>query len=148
MFRPAVVSNKNKKRTNQILTVSLSGYTQVRHSIQESCPSLLRLKGQEVSRLKEALYRIWCGVNRLGDSCVNRLDDTSAFIYTAGLSGVSRGGFWLPGNPPDRDFCLNQGLHALLAPSFTSHLNCRLLETPLRPTLDTPLRSSIVNPAG
>ena len=27
----------------------------------------------------------------------------------------------------------------LLAPTFTSHLNLRLLETPLRPTLDTPL---------
>ena len=33
--------------------------------------------------LKEALYRIWCGVNRLGDSDVNRLGDTSAFVDTA-----------------------------------------------------------------
>ena len=30
--------------------------------------------------LKEALYRIWCGVNRLGDSGVKRLGDTSAFV--------------------------------------------------------------------
>ena len=29
---------------------------------------------------KEALYRIWCGVNRLGDSGLNRLGDTSAFV--------------------------------------------------------------------
>ena len=30
--------------------------------------------------VKEALYRMWCGVNRLGDSGVNRLGDTSAFV--------------------------------------------------------------------
>ena len=35
-------------------------------------------------QIKEALYRIWCGVNRLGDSGVNRLGDTSAFVNTAG----------------------------------------------------------------
>ena len=34
--------------------------------------------------LKEALYRIWCGVNRLGHSGVNRLGDTSAFVNEAG----------------------------------------------------------------
>ena len=33
---------------------------------------------------KEALYRIWCGVNRIGDSGVNRLSDTSSFVNTAG----------------------------------------------------------------
>ena len=33
---------------------------------------------------KEALYRIWCGVNRLGDSGVNRLGDNSAFVNPAG----------------------------------------------------------------
>ena len=30
--------------------------------------------------LKEGLYRIWCGVNTLGDSGVNTLGDTSAFV--------------------------------------------------------------------
>ena len=30
--------------------------------------------------VKEGLYRIWCGVNRLGDSGVNTLGDTSAFV--------------------------------------------------------------------
>ena len=29
---------------------------------------------------KEGLYRIWCGVNSLGDSGVNTLGDTSAFV--------------------------------------------------------------------
>ena len=29
---------------------------------------------------KESLYRIWCGVNTLGDSGVNTLGDTSAFV--------------------------------------------------------------------
>ena len=30
--------------------------------------------------VKEGLYRIWCGVNTLGDSGVNTLSDTSAFV--------------------------------------------------------------------
>ena len=30
--------------------------------------------------IKEGLYRIWCGVNRLRDSGVNTLCDTSAFV--------------------------------------------------------------------
>ena len=34
--------------------------------------------------LKEALYRIWCGVNRLGD--------TSAFVITAGQLLLTRRG--------------------------------------------------------
>ena len=38
--------------------------------------------GVWMKSLKEALYRIWCGVNWLADSGVNRLDDTSAFVNT------------------------------------------------------------------
>ena len=30
--------------------------------------------------VKEGLYRIWCGVNTLGDSGVKTLGDTSAFV--------------------------------------------------------------------
>ena len=30
--------------------------------------------------IKEGLYRIWCGVNSPGDSGVNTLGDTSAFV--------------------------------------------------------------------
>ena len=37
-----------------------------------------------VNPFKGALYRIWCGVNRLGDSGVNRLSDSSAFVIPAG----------------------------------------------------------------
>ena len=37
-----------------------------------------------LASLKGALYRIWCGVNRLGDSGVNRLGDISAFVNPAG----------------------------------------------------------------
>ena len=40
----------------------------------------------------EALYRIWCGVNRLGDSGVNRLGDTSAFVSMAGQLLLTRRG--------------------------------------------------------
>ena len=38
----------------------------------------------------EALYIIWCGVNRLGDSGVNRLGDTSVFVNTAGQLLLTR----------------------------------------------------------
>ena len=34
--------------------------------------------------IKEGLYRIWCGVNRLGDSGVHTLGDSSAFVNLAG----------------------------------------------------------------
>ena len=54
-----------------------------------------------------------------------------------------QGGFGLPGNPPSPGhdlFFKSGGVTPLLAPTFTSHLNLRLLEPlPLRPTLDTPL---------
>ena len=43
-------------------------------------------------QLKEALYRIWCGVNRLGHSGVNRLGDTSAFVNTVGQLLLTRRG--------------------------------------------------------
>ena len=49
---------------------------------------------------KEGLYRIWCGVNRLGDSGVNRLGDsgvhtlgdTSEFVNPAGQLLLTRRG--------------------------------------------------------
>ena len=42
--------------------------------------------------LKEGLYRIWCGVNRLGDSGVHTLGDTSAFVSPAGQLLLTRRG--------------------------------------------------------
>ena len=42
--------------------------------------------------IKEALYRIWCGVDKLGDSGVNRLGDTSAFVNMAGQLLLTRRG--------------------------------------------------------
>ena len=45
-----------------------------------------------MSELKEALYRIWCGVSRIGDSGVNRLGDTSAFVNPAGQLLLTRRG--------------------------------------------------------
>ena len=42
--------------------------------------------------VKGALYRIWCGVNILGDSGVNRLGDASAFVTPAGQLLLTRGG--------------------------------------------------------
>ena len=41
---------------------------------------------------KEGLYRIWCGVNRLGDSGVHTLGDTSAFVTPAGQLLLPRRG--------------------------------------------------------
>ena len=34
--------------------------------------------------VKEALYIMWCGANRLGDSDVHTLGDNSAFVNPAG----------------------------------------------------------------
>ena len=42
--------------------------------------------------VKEGLYRIWYGVNRLGDSGVHTLGDTSAFINPAGQLLLTRRG--------------------------------------------------------
>ena len=41
--------------------------------------------------------------------------------------------------PPGHDFFIIRWVTPLLTPTFTSHFNLRLLETPLRPTLYTPL---------
>ena len=38
------------------------------------------------------LYRIWCGVNRLGDSAVHTPGDTSAFVNPAGQLLLTRWG--------------------------------------------------------
>ena len=47
---------------------------------------------EEVKDLKGALYRIWCGVNRLRESGVNRLGDTSAFVIQASQLLLTRRG--------------------------------------------------------
>ena len=41
---------------------------------------------------KAGLYRIWCGVNRLGDSGVHTLSDTSAFVNPASQLLLTRRG--------------------------------------------------------
>ena len=49
-----------------------------------------------------------------------------------GCSGVSRGVFWLPGNPPPPALIfLIRGMTPLLAPILTSQLHLRHSETPL-----------------
>ena len=48
--------------------------------------------GDEARTIKEALYRIWCGVSRFGDSGVNRIGDTSAFVNPAGPLLLTRRG--------------------------------------------------------
>ena len=63
--------------------------------------------------------------------CGKRGATTHAVAYPGGFSGC-------PETPPAMIF-FNQGVTPLLSPTFISHLNLRLLETPLRPTLDTPL---------
>ena len=42
--------------------------------------------------VKEGLYRIWCGVNTLGDSGVNTLGYTSAFVNPASQLLLTRWG--------------------------------------------------------
>ena len=45
-----------------------------------------------ITPLKDGLYRIWCSVNRLGDSGVHTLGDSSAFVNTAGQLLLTRRG--------------------------------------------------------
>ena len=57
------------------------------------CVSFPNIGGVDEKRvLKGALYRIWCVVNRLGDSGVNRCGDTSAFVIPAGQLLLTRRG--------------------------------------------------------
>ena len=42
------------------------------------------LNGKPLGSVTTGLYRMWCGVNRLGDSAVHTLGDTSAFVNPAG----------------------------------------------------------------
>ena len=42
--------------------------------------------------IKARLYEIWCGVNRLGDSGVHTLGDTSTFVNPAGQLLLTRRG--------------------------------------------------------
>ena len=51
-----------------------------------------RISEAKYTLFKGALYRIWCGVNRLGDSGVNRLCDTSAFVIPVGQLLLTRRG--------------------------------------------------------
>ena len=46
----------------------------------------------ELQSIKEALYRIWCDANRLGDSGVHTLCDNSAFVNPAGQLLLTRRG--------------------------------------------------------
>ena len=41
---------------------------------------------------KDALYKIWCGANILGDSGVHTLGDNSAFVNPAGQILLTRRG--------------------------------------------------------
>ena len=41
---------------------------------------------------KEALYRIWCGANRLSDGGVHTLGDNSAFVNPTGQLLLTRRG--------------------------------------------------------
>ena len=50
------------------------------------------LNRAQMQNIKEGLYRIWCGVNRLDVSGVNTLSDTSAFVNPAGQLLLTRRG--------------------------------------------------------
>ena len=55
--------------------------------ILDSCSS-----SHQLFNIKEGLYRIWCGVNRLGDSGVHTLGDTSAFVNPAAQLSLNQRG--------------------------------------------------------
>ena len=49
-------------------------------SLFHNCTKKIHLFIGVIDTIKVGLYRIWCGVNRLDDSGVNTLGDTSAFV--------------------------------------------------------------------
>ena len=54
------------------------------HYIHRSAPpNATKIAVKKVSDVKAGLYRIWCGVHRLGDNDVYTLGDTSAFVNPA-----------------------------------------------------------------
>ena len=53
---------------------------------------MMSLYQNNVVPIKEGLYSIWCGVNRLGDSGLHTLGDTSAFVNPAGQLLLTRRG--------------------------------------------------------
>ena len=55
-----------------------------RPGINEAVLRLCYVHNCDNHDVKGALYRIWCGMNRLGESGVNRLGDISAFVTPAG----------------------------------------------------------------
>ena len=63
--------------------VGLSGYKQLLGNYLLLIISTWNIL-PKLNVLKEALYRIWCGANRLGNSGVHTLGDNSAFVNPAG----------------------------------------------------------------
>ena len=90
----STVSSGNYGHANSASTTNqrLSRLKMVRDSPLSKTACVKRWKDHFNDLLKEALYRIWCGVNRLGNSSVNRLGDTSAFVNTAGQLLLTRRG--------------------------------------------------------
>ena len=60
-------------------------------SIQTATAKLILL-ACAITFINEGLYRIWCGVSRLGDSGVHTLGDTSTFVNLAGQLFLNRRG--------------------------------------------------------
>ena len=64
-------------------------------------------------------------------SCISLLRHASSFDINIHTPVAYPGGFSGCPDPPGHDFFLIRGFTSLHAPTFTSHLNLRLLETPL-----------------
>ena len=78
--------------------------------------------------VKEGLYRIWCGVNRLGDSGVHTLGYTSAFVNPAGqLLFTGRGKIRMDGVGIVFEFCIAHLVYLqTILPSQLCDLPCFL----------------------
>ena len=58
------------------------GNDRVRGALQvEPLANIVEKSQKWYGHIKEALYRMWCGVTRLGDSGVNRLGDRAYFSF-------------------------------------------------------------------
>ena len=78
--------------TLQYREVSFEESVQQQKKTDLKCIVNMRTKIKNTMALKAGLYRIWCGVHTLGDSGVNTLGDTSAFVNPAGQILLTRRG--------------------------------------------------------
>ena len=78
--------------STQNIQLQITAYNNIASNVFEPPPdsSPSEPSSDNVAYIKEELYRIWGGVNRLGDSGVHTLSNTLAFVIPAGQLLLTR----------------------------------------------------------